>query len=1101
VSIHQKTFTQIKSQKAESYDDFFQFKQETYPFTSGLTLNNVRGLSAINDSTINNYSCLFLTDKLLDSDIYTFNTKQTPIVNIVGTIEFKEGFLYFDDVLQLGEFPDNPYDGVESPSYNSVSIKEFDDILHVNSSHFEIIIIDGIFCKIRHSVDDTIFYLVHQPGIFEESDFYFTTVPQSFCIEEDGVDNSTFYCLYDQDDGVFSLHKAVSGNETIDSFGVSPLQGRLTLTPIPTGGLVNSSTNIAKVTAVKTVEPKINTSWVSYSIDNIEDGEVNDIKSRSNIKDNHLLTFEYSNTQQPQQFRDLKLKNTLTDTNTISRGGVFDTKIPEIPSVNHREYTTISTGNVEETGYPNITLQYQMYTKDIHVEPGEKIAFQTGNSLYPYEKLNINDTSFVVNGSLGGLTPLVSDRITYKEKQTDIYNGGVYLTTWLSAGDINTKGVWVDRYYIPDLVTKQQALSSLPVYNPTFETDINTLLYNNANLKEIVSKNPVFDKKSDIVITPNTWYEYSRIGGKDITSFINSISGLTISNFSSSRTFNGINDFNEIRSSVELDGDIFISIPSSTINEFNSFTLKFDYDIDWVVNDFYQLIGNSYQSGFGIFKNKKITPFVYIVENTPNNNKLKVYNTDMKFLFETTFSLPIETVILSEYLKDITVIDIEGSVYKIATNGTIRQYLKNIVIVSYISWTQDNEYAYFLYSDGSCIKLDLTLLTTEPQEVVPFQINENITSIIKFNGILWGINGECIKYDDTYGLVVVNNIIYRYNFIDNTKELFLEANNSKIICTIDDDGSIYTATNNTITKVTKNRQFINSTSVESLSSTPIRIDTISEFNDKGDYVVDILYVSKSVDGSIITTRYNKELVNSSQVTFNLSSVDPKDYVLTNYKLFDPVKQRDTIRFSIGLVNIYDRKDVVNKFIDIPTQKISKTGTFVLRCDTNQGNFTIFNNYQKLGNIEFNPAEYRLDDLFGDDIFIGTAGESNNTPLMNILKQKNYYTIHNSTVSNLKLYNIPLKDYEIHGLLLEPRKIQYLTLTLPCGQRNNMEEIRRLFFFQPPNSKSTDINVNVKNSTIISQELRDSIKNRILIDIKSYLPGHVNINDITFTTYK
>jgi hypothetical protein len=42
---------------------------------------------------------------------------------------------------------------------------------------------------------------------------------------------------------------------------------------------------------------------------------------------------------------------------------------------------------------------------------------------------------------------------------------------------------------------------------------------------------------------------------------------------------------------------------------------------------------------------------------------------------------------------------------------------------------------------------------------------------------------------------------------------------------------------------------------------------------------------------------------------------------------------------------------------------------------------------------------------------------------------------------------------------------------------------------------------VKNSTIISNDLQNTIKDRILIDIKKYIPGHVNINDITFTTYK
>jgi hypothetical protein len=1101
VSLQKKTFSNIKPQVAESYDDFFQFKQTTYPFSEGLTLNNIAGLSAINDSTINNYSGLVLTDRLKDSDIYNFNTKQIDISNIVGTIQFSSGLLYFDDVSSLGQLPINVYNEVFTPGYNSVSVQLSGNIIKPNNSYFEIVIVDSLYCKIRHCVEDSIFYLVYQPGVFNNNDFFFTKTPQTFCIAPSGVDNSSFYCLYDNDDGFASLYKPVSTISGVDVYGVSTDSSKLTLVSVATGGYVNSTSNLVKVNVIEKVDPKINTSWISYSIDGIENGLINGNKSLYNIKDNHLLTFEYSKSPETIQFRDLKLKNILTDTNTSNRGCIFDSFDNDIPSVNHREYTTITTGNNDEKGYPYITLHYQTFTKDIFVKAGSTTLFQTGSSLYPYEKLNINDSAFVINGSLGGLTPDVSDRITLRSTTQKNINGGSYLTTWLSAGDINSRGIWVDRYYIPDLVTKQQAFSSIPAYNPTFANSIEQMIYNNANYTENVSKNPVFDKMSDLVFVPNEWYEYTRVGVKDIETNIINIGLPSIKDFEYSYTYNGKTQYDTPQQTFSLNGSQFTSIPSMSINENNSFTLKFDYDIDWKNNDFYQLLGNSYQTGFGIFKNNKITPFVYMIDGV----NLRVYNTDLKFLFEVVLKSNVHAVLPTKYLGDIIVIDDGGSVYKISTAGVLKQYIISGIPGGSISWTQDNTYMYFLYPDGSCVKLDVKTLESSQHIVTPFNSSETVRAITIFDDVVYGISGECVRYDTTFGFISGGADIIRYNFKDKTKESFASCRaygtNSNIICTVSDE-YVYVANCNAITKLTKNRQYVTSTSLVSLSSNPVKIDTIREFDENGNYTTNIVYVSKStVDGSVIITRYDGDLNENLNKIADISSNDYREYVLTNYNMFDTERSNDTVRISIALVNLYDRKDIDNQYIDIPIDKLSNIGSLVLRCDTNQGNFTIFNNYQKLGNISFNPAKYRLDDLFYDDIFIGTAGSTNNTPLMNVIYKPNYYTVHDGNVSNFKIYNTPLEDYEIHSLLLESQRIQDVTLTLPCGQRNNIEEIRRMFFFQPPNSKSTDVDIVIKNSTITNTSIQQSIKDRILFDIKKYLPGNVNINNITFEQYR
>ena len=77
---------------------------------------------------------------------------------------------------------------------------------------------------------------------------------------------------------------------------------------------------------------------------------------------------------------------------------------------------------------------------------GKDTYFTTPSSLYPYDRLNINDTKFTQNGSLGANTPLFADKIKSVRSDGKNFNNGRYLFTWLRGGDAKTPGVWVDRY-------------------------------------------------------------------------------------------------------------------------------------------------------------------------------------------------------------------------------------------------------------------------------------------------------------------------------------------------------------------------------------------------------------------------------------------------------------------------------------------------------------------------------------------------------------------------------------------------------------------------------------------------------------------------------
>jgi hypothetical protein len=105
-----------------------------------------------------------------------------------------------------------------------------------------------------------------------------------------------------------------------------------------------------------------------------------------------------------------------------------------------------------------ISLSYDFYDKDYLVNQGNTIIESPAN-MYPYTQININDSSFIDNGAIAGHTPYTSDRI-YRARENSYTNNadGQYLCTWLSAGSINSRGVWVDRYYYPN---KSSIISAL----------------------------------------------------------------------------------------------------------------------------------------------------------------------------------------------------------------------------------------------------------------------------------------------------------------------------------------------------------------------------------------------------------------------------------------------------------------------------------------------------------------------------------------------------------------------------------------------------------------------------------------------------------------
>ena len=117
-----------------------------------------------------------------------------------------------------------------------------------------------------------------------------------------------------------------------------------------------------------------------------------------------------------------------------------------------------------------------------------------------------------------------------------------------------------------------------------------------------------------------------------------------------------------------------------------------------------------------------------------------------------------------------------------------------------------------------------------------------------------------------------------------------------------------------------------------------------------------------------------------------------------------------------------------------------------------------------------------------------------------LNQPGYYYARDVKVKNLFIYDRPIKDEEVLALDVYKTDINDLTISIPAGQRNNIEEIERYFKLSQKYNVSNDINIYIKNTGITDVNLQNNIKNLILNDARAILPLGVNINNIEFIDF-
>lgn len=630
--------------------NFFSIQHNT---EEGIDFFDEPYLKEIRDRRVNNYSCLYLTNKQNAESFLNLNTifeKKDTLTFNTSIIDNNTGLVF-----------------TVSSINNEISYiftEKDQDFIDPLDTILEITILSGLSAKIAHKYKDRNFYHLN----YNQGNFYFSTQQ---------IDN-IFKCILDKSNNKISFFKTI--NNSLSS--VILYNFKLSLSSSNAYKTENFIINYY----LEELNPRLNSTWVSYKNKNYNLYQIDNNKSKINLKNNYLISTQYSYiTGNNIDCNILTLKNQKTNKNHSYRSNYLEKNNTNDPNVDNRNYTGLFTGNEQELGDTSISLNYEFYNADYKFDADKYTIFITPETLYPYEQINVNDLNWNNIGSLGGETPYLSDKI-FQNKLKNSKNGEQYLCSWLFKQK-NGESIWLDRYYYPDKTSYAQALNSLGnytyidpikgilnqvltgnnvydiphIYNTLEEEELNTP----QTVKNALYGRPFFDKKSDLTILPDTEYIYHRIGNLYVNEILKTLNDDLITNKLELKDRFGplknieITDVDEFE--YVFDNNTYSSIENyNDVNNTHQFTIAFWLKLDdWTKKSGHQILGNLNDKGFSLLDDQKITPMIIV----QNHKKIYVYNTD--FIRLDVASLENEAELTNSKIKDIYRTDHLDSFYTI----------------------------------------------------------------------------------------------------------------------------------------------------------------------------------------------------------------------------------------------------------------------------------------------------------------------------------------------------------------------------------------------------------------------------------------------------
>lgn len=647
-------------------DDFFilsgeKIKNDDIPDYIGYEI-----LKDVNDVKTNNYSNLILSRTELASNFIEPKLKinKSNATNIVAT----STFTFFKDT------PGEVWLTIDSDSNNlnsnydssRLKLKKASEN-NFNNSVFIVESLTPVLCRVFYYISNKKLYLgiKGSSGIFSfisEDNINDTIDPNGNIIyEKNTLFNYHLYnnklMLYKRDPETNVLKKVYCNNNGTN----------ITLQYKDDDKVIEAAQIIHLNKQTESFDYSIDNSWIKYDRSS---GVtlIDDSHSDFHLPGQFLVHHEYNDEE---SINLIPLKNNLSyQGNIINAGNLSQTtadNLSDKPYVNLRTYTTINSGDNQELGDDTITLNFTFTDQEYLINPGEECVFtipplKVGelSPIFPYNRLNVNNTSFIRCGAFGSDAPFFADKFKKYQNEYTKYNNATYLCTWLYEDAITGERKWKDRYYYPDMILRESA--NTEIYKNSKQNILTEVydenLYAEQQEKEKITginkqlQHETFvDLDSNVTITPGTMYKYSRISNEMVDELYNKIAD-SRSEIVEDENSNKV----QLTDKITMKQSSWRKIPHSFFGKSNAINLNFDIFLDPDKHIGMQLFGSDYKSGFNIQNQKNLAPMHYFATESHvyllNNAYHIVRYTDISTKFNDT----IKTFVLGEIFDDVVVI-------------------------------------------------------------------------------------------------------------------------------------------------------------------------------------------------------------------------------------------------------------------------------------------------------------------------------------------------------------------------------------------------------------------------------------------------------------
>lgn len=825
------------------------------------------------------------------------------------------------------------------------------------------------------------------------------------------------------------------------------------------------------------------------------------------------------------------LKNQATLEEYYSNNNHFNSQ----PSNLNRQYEKIFSGNSQNQGYDKIYLSYNIGTKDIHFPPSKLTYFTTPSSLSPYTVLNINDSKIDNLGAIPGNHPLISDKVFKRRADfknnnfTDDVNA-TYLCSWLSG---NTKGdkLWVDRYYNPDAINFNTALTSI---SGTSFADTVTAAGAQSTY--------VFDLSSSLTFEKNNDYAYYHIGDVDYANHLNSLSSYDISKDLEVLTTKGsAATFKKVKNDIEIDFDG---------SRFGRFKTDHNGDVSlsfWLsAQDFslpigYKILGNYFDEGFAIFNTDFVTPNIFL----PQGNKILLLNNDLEIYEEVEVTennkpVKIKGIARKDNFSEFYVLGENNVVYIFNSNPNLVSKVVDLsgyssLVIDDIDVTRNRFYAafnpagkkgYFFYdSTNNSTHLRRTVSADSFGDkhklyVGPDSKNKDRISVNFYKADSLLDTGNEFAIDSNKSAFTIRqqspterdipyNLIYKNKFKGNTKNSIKVSGGStqsvfSNIIVDDEDFLITIHDGNRISKFKNNRELITFKDLTFLNKNSKKyIDIILDFEGKNYvkyYLIVEAFSNKTVlhkvdkDFNLSKTRsLGSRVINNLNLTKTITSY----YYLKKYNAC-----KNTFKVVLRAKPKFTKTGGFKKSEAHIEYDISKLNSgynhFALNISMKQGWMDLYVNGYKYFRETFSPGTFILDNPLGSGIFLGALSAPYYLTFSSRLQQLGKYFMRDTKLKGFKMYSRVLDYYEIRSHYNYHSIGRDTVWSLPIGQRTYVDTIDQVYKFGLPEKNTNTYDVDIKNIGITDERLKTKLKEEISKELPKITPYYDTLKDVNIT---